>query len=122
MARGSYWACWFPPSDGAERPNGYVDGFLTARAAIASAETSVEQGGGGAVAFSQVEGRSGVLLRKFGKLWPEVDALKEGDQIGQLVGRVTKDSERLRKGQKVRLRTFDLPSRKERRQQRRTQD
>lgn len=120
MARGSYWATWFPPD---ENPRvGILDGFLTAREAIASAETSVEQSGGGAVAFSQMEGRPAVLLRKFGHLWPEAETFREGNSMGEIIGHMAEDTGQFHKGQKVRLKTFDLPSRKERRQLRRPED
>jgi hypothetical protein len=115
MARGGYWAFWYPPNQDEDLPHCICEAFLTAREAIASAETSVEQSGGGAVAISQIEGRPAVLLRKFGHLFPEADAFKEGDQIGSRHAlRPT-----FRKGQKVYLRLFDLPTRKERRHQRR---
>jgi hypothetical protein len=119
MARGGYWAFWYPPNQDEDLPHCICDAFLTAREAIASEETSVEQSGGGAVAISQIEGRPAVLLRKFGHLFPEADAFKEGDQIGDLSARVATDGHGFRKGQKVYLRLFDLPTRKERRHQRR---
>ena len=120
MARGGYWAACAPPYEGDDH-KAFVDGFLTAREAIASAETSFEQGGGGAIAFSQMEGCQAVLLRKFGKLWPEADAFREGDQIGPMDGYMANDSALYCKGQKVGLRTFELPSRKERKRMRREQ-
>jgi hypothetical protein len=105
--RGVYGAAYYPPE---EPLIGILDTFPTAREAIASAESSVEQGGGGAFAFSQSEGQPFVLLRKFGQLWPETDSFHPGDIIGPGYMKLTATGER------VRLALFDIPTRRERRQ------
>lgn len=106
--RAVYAAAWCPSDD--LREGSILDTFQTAREAIASAETSVEQSGGGAFAFSQTEGQPFVLLRKFGTLWPETRGFNPGDVIGPGYLRLTETREI------VRLRLFDVPTRRERRE------
>jgi hypothetical protein len=105
MSRGLFGSSWLASLDA---PLMLVtDIFPTAREAIASAEASVEQGGGGAFAFSQKEGGPFVLLRKFGQLWPETDDFHPGDVIGP--------GEMFYNGERVRFRSFEQPTRRERR-------
>jgi hypothetical protein len=103
MARGGYWTLWFPDRDSP----GEIDRLPSARHAIASAETSVEQRGGSAYVFSRTEGRPFILLRKVGLVWPEAMAAREGEPIefGPLY----------LNGWPITLRLVDLPSRRERR-------
>jgi hypothetical protein len=105
--RGVYGAAWYPAD---RKETGILDTFLTAREAIASAESSVEQSGGGAFAFSYNEGGSFILLRRFGHVWPGTENYYPGDVIS--------DGSMQWNGRKFVLATYDLPTRKERREMR----
>lgn len=105
--RGLYGSYSFSLGPDNEVIEGACDLFQTAREAIASAEASVEQNGGGAFAFSQKEKGPFILLRKFGQLWPECENYNPGDIIGP--GTLRYD------GEIYRFIPFDLPTRRERR-------
>jgi hypothetical protein len=108
--RGVYGAAWWPWD---RNEPGILDTFLTAREAIASAESSVEQNGGGAFAFSHIHGEPLILLRRFGHIWPGTENYHPGDAIS--------DGSMRWNGQKFVLTTYDLPTRKERREMRKRQ-
>jgi hypothetical protein len=112
MARGGYWAMWVPPERGGI---GELERLPNRRHAIACAETSLEQQGcGGAIVFSRIEGHPFILLRKLGRLWPEADNYREGQPI-ELEPMYCR-------GIEVRLALVDLPSRQERKQSREAAD